>query len=59
MDFKGCGNLLKLSAPSALEFSRIILDVVSSGNIYENLKVRFKPGYGGLEVIPEHYEKEL
>lgn len=53
MDFKGCGNLLKLSTPSALEFSRIILDV-SGGNIYENLKVRFKPGYGGLEVIPEH-----
>lgn len=51
MDFKGCGNLLKLSTPSALELSRIILDVVSGGNIYENFKVKFKPsrlwGFGG------------
>lgn len=55
MDFKGCGNLLKLSEPSALEFSRIIFDVVSGGNtVYENLKVRFKPGYGGWEVVLEH-----
>lgn len=42
MYLKGCGNLLKLSAPSALQFSRIILDFLSGGNtVYENVKKYF------------------
>lgn len=48
MDFKGYGNILKLSAPYAFEFSRIILDVISGRNtVYKNWKVKIKPGYEG------------
>lgn len=60
MDFKGYGNFLKLSTLSAPEFSRIIVDALRGGNtVYENLKVRFKPGYEGWELLLEHQEKEL